>query len=399
MKGPRTGGKVAVVGGGVAGPTLAIGLARSGYDVTIYEAYARRVQDVGSFFNLAPLGRSVLETLGIEHVLESGTVCDGITFHNHKGRWLAYNPETTTNIMRGELSAALRAAAVGEGVAVEVDKRLTGLAERSDGSWELAFADGSAAEAEIVVGCDGVHSDVRRHALPEAPAASYSGVVGSGGLSKVDESHEVDGLFHMTFGLAGFFGYQVIRPGQILWFENHYELEERTMAELAALTDAEWIGALVERHEPDPRVVGDVINASEGPVWRWPVYEVPQLERWYHGTAMVIGDAAHAIQPHLGAGATLALEDAYELTAALRRDPDVAAAFSAFQADRRARGAAMNKRAQRMGAFMAPRHWWERTMRDLVLPMAVKQAIKKSAKGFGYKLQAWPPRGDEQAAA
>jgi 2-polyprenyl-6-methoxyphenol hydroxylase-like FAD-dependent oxidoreductase len=399
MSRPRTGRNVAVVGGGVAGPTLAIGLARSGYDVTIYEAYRRRIQTVGSFFNLAPLGKTVLETLGIEHVLESGTVCDGITFQNHKGRPLSFNPEATTNIMRGELSAALRKAAVGEGVELHTDKRLTELTERTDGAWTLGFGDGSTAEADIVVGCDGVHSDVRRLVLPGAPAASYSGVVGSGGLSKVDESYAVDGLFHMTFGLEGFFGYQVIRPGQILWFENHYELEERTMAELAALTDAEWIAALVERHEPDPRVIADVIEAADGPVWRWPVYEVPQLERWYHGTAMVIGDAAHAIQPHLGAGATLALEDAYELTAALRRDPDVATAFAAFEADRRARGAAMNKRAQRMGAFMAPRHWWERTMRDLVLPLAVKQAIKKSAKGFGYRLQAWPPASDEQAAA
>lgn len=397
MSEPRTGRKVAVVGGGVAGPTLAVGLARTGYDVTVYEAYRRRVQDVGSFFNLAPLGKAVLEELGIEHVLESGTVCTGITFQNHRGRKLADNPESTTNIMRGELSAALRAAAAAEGVEVMVDKRLTSLTELPGGAWELAFADGSTARADIVVGCDGVHSDVRGLLLPQAPKAKYAGVVGSGGLAKVDESFEVDGLFHMTFGLHGFFGYQVIRPGQILWFENHYELEERTMAELAELTDAEWIGALVERHETDPPVIGEVIGASEGAVWRWPVYEVPLLEQWHRGTAMVIGDAAHAIQPHLGAGATLALEDAYELTAALRRQPDVTAAFAEFQADRRARGADMNKRAQRMGAFMAPRHWWERTMRDLVLPMAVKQAIKKSAKGFGYRLHPWPESTDRAA--
>lgn len=399
MSGPTTGRDVAVIGGGVAGPTLAVGLARSGYHVTVYEAYKRRVQDVGSFFNLAPLGKAVLEELGIEHVLEKGTVCTGITFQNHKGRWLADNPETTTNIMRGELSAALRAAAAAEGVDVRVDKRLTSLTERPGGGWEIGFADGSTARADVVVGCDGVHSDVRRALLPDAPTARYAGVVGSGGLSTVDDSYPADGLFHMTFGLHGFFGYQVIRPGQILWFENHYELEERSMAELARLTDAEWVGALVERHETDPRVVADIIAASAGPVWRWPVYEVPQLEQWHRGTAIVIGDAAHAIQPHLGAGATLALEDAYELTAALRRQPDVAVAFAEFQADRRARGADMNKRAQRMGSFMTPRHWWERTMRDLALPMAVKQAIRKSAKGFGYRLHPWPETTDIDKAA
>ncbi|MDQ3885438.1 MAG: hypothetical protein M3308_00100 [Actinomycetota bacterium] len=97
----------------------------------------------------------------------------------------------------------------------------------------------------------------------------------------------------------------------------------------------------------------------------------------------MIGDAAHAIQPHLGVGATLALEDAYELTAALRRHSDVATAFADFQAHRRARVAAMSKQAQRMGAVMTPRYWWERTMRDLTLPVAIKKGIKKSAKGFG----------------
>ncbi|SFE62073.1 2-polyprenyl-6-methoxyphenol hydroxylase [Actinopolyspora alba] len=391
MSGPRADRNVAVVGGGVAGPTLAVGLARSGYHVTIYEAHTRRVQDVGSFFNLAPLGRTVLEELGIDHVLESGTVCTGISFRNHKGRWLANNPETTTNIMRGELSAALREAAIDEGVELKREKRLSSLTEQPDGSWELSFADGSTAEADVVVGSDGVHSDVRRHALPRAPVPSYAGVIGSGGLSEVSERFEVDGTFHMTFGLRGFFGYQVISPGRILWFENHYESEERTFKELADLTDDEWMESLVERHRTDARELREIIRSAAGTVWRWPVYEVPQLEQWHRGTAMVIGDAAHAIQPHLGIGATLALEDAYELTAALRRQPEVTTAFAEFQADRRARVAEMCKQAQRMGSIMTPRHWWERMMRDLTLPMAIKKGIKRSEQGFGYRLHPWPP--------
>lgn len=391
------GNNVAIVGGGVAGPTLAVGLARSGYDVTVYEAYTKRVHDVGSFFNLAPLGRLVLEELGIaDRALASGTVCHGITFRNHKGRDLAFNPETTTNIVRGELSAALREAALDEGVEIQLQKRLSTLAERPDGSWALTFTDGSQAEADIVVGCDGVHSDVRRELLPQAPTPRYAGVVGSGGLAQVsDPKYRQDGLFHMTFGLHGFFGYQVIEPGKILWFENHYELEERSYSELSDITDAEWIQALVTRHSMDPEEVADVIQSSTGPVWRWPVYEVPQLDQWHRGSAIVIGDGAHAIQPHLGLGATLALEDAYELTASLRRHADVASAFTAFQDDRRARVAEMLKQAQRMGVFMAPRHWWERAIRDIALPLGVKRAIKQSAKGFGYQLQPWPKSNQE----
>ncbi|NGO07862.1 FAD-dependent monooxygenase [Streptomyces sp. HC44] len=394
MSGSRRGESVAVVGGGVAGPTVAIGLARSGYDVTLYEAYKKGPEAVGSFFNLARLGRTVLQELGVaDRALTTGSACTGFSFRNHKGRRLAHNPENTTNIMRGELSAALREAAAEDGVGVRLDSRLSSLAARPDGSWELSFADGAEAEADIVIGCDGVHSEVRGHLLPQAPKARYAGVVGSGGWSEVSERHEVDGLFHMTFGLRGFIGYQVVRPGKVLWFENHYEYEERSYAELAAISDADWVRSMVERHRADPPVISEVIGASTGTVWRWPVYEVPQLEQWYRGSGIVIGDAAHAIQPHLGIGATLAVEDAYELTAALRRESDVATAFGAFQTLRRARVAEMNKQAQRMGAVMTPRHWWQRTIRDLIMPVAVKKAIKDNAQDYGYRLHPLPPAG------
>ncbi|MET8567706.1 FAD-dependent monooxygenase [Streptomyces sp. NPDC004783] len=394
MSGPRRGRDVAVVGGGVAGPTVAIGLARSGYDVTLYEAYKKGPEDVGSFFNLARLGRTVMEELGIaDRALETGILCSGLSFQNHKGRWLANNPESSTNIMRGELSASLRGVAIDTGVAVRLESRLSSLSELPDGRWELSFADGSRAEADIVIGCDGVHSEVRRHLLPRVPKARYAGVVGSGGMAEVSDRFKVDGLFHMTFGLRGFVGYQVISPGRILWFENHHEYEERSYTELAEIPNADWVASLVDRHRTDPPVVGEVISASTGYVWRWPVYEVPQLEQWYRGSGIVIGDAAHAIQPHLGIGATLAVEDAYELIAALRREPDVAAAFGAFQALRRARVAEMNKQAERMGALMTPRHWWQRTMRDLVMPVAVKKAIKDNAQDYGYRLHPLPPAG------
>ncbi|MFI0967503.1 FAD-dependent oxidoreductase [Streptomyces sp. NPDC021080] len=384
--------QVAVVGAGITGSLLSLCLVRLGFEVDLYEAYVRRAQDVGSFLNLAPNGRAVLERLGLaDRILEQGFVATSIDFANHKGRELAQNPERTTNIMRGELSGALREAATGDGVKLHTAKRLVALDESGDGRWRIGFEDGTSAEADIVLGCDGVNSATRRLLLPDAPRPAYTEVVGSGGRSEIDAVElPVDGRFHMVFGLRGFFGYQVVSPGVVWWFENHQETRERTFAELAEIDDARWVAALADRHRPDPAVIRGILNASAGPVGRWPVHEVPPLVTWHRGSAVVLGDAAHAVAPHLGAGAALAMEDAYELALALREHPTAPQAFTAFEESRRDRVAAMAKQARQTGAVMTPDRWITRVIRDLMLPVAIKQGVRKGTEAYSYRPSPWP---------
>ncbi|WP_345983778.1 NAD(P)/FAD-dependent oxidoreductase [Streptomyces sp. DSS69] len=384
--------RAAVVGAGITGPLLAFCLVRLGFEVDLYEAYIRRVQDIGSFLNLAPNGRAVLERLGLaDRVLEQGTVAGSITFANHKGRELARNPERTTNIMRGELSGALREAATDAGAKLHCDKRLVALDGNGEDHWRIGFEDGTEAEADIVLGCDGVHSATRGLLIPDAPGADYTKVVGSGGRSEIAAGElPVDGQFHMVFGLRGFFGYQVVEPGVVCWFENHQETRERGFAELAEIDDAEWVAALAERHRPDPGVIRRILTASTGPVGRWPVYEVPPLGTWHRGSAAVLGDAAHAVAPHLGAGAALGMEDAYELALALHEHRTAPRAFRAFEESRRDRIAAMAKQARQTGAVMTPSHWAARTIRDLMLPIAIKQGVRKGTEAYSYRPSPWP---------
>ncbi|MBB1257446.1 FAD-dependent oxidoreductase [Streptomyces alkaliterrae] len=386
--------RVAVVGAGISGPLLSLCLVRLGFEVDLYEAHVRRAQDVGSFLNLAPNGRAVLERLGLaDRVLEQGTAASSIGFANHKGREIGRNPERTTNIMRGELSGALREVAVDAGAKLHTAKRLVALEETADGSWRTGFEDGTHTEADIVLGCDGVHSTTRRLLLPDAPRAAYTGVVGSGGRSEIDAAElPLDGRFHMVFGLRGFFGYQVVSPGVVWWFENHQETRERSFAELAEVDDAQWVALLAERHRPDPAVIRRVLTASTGPVGRWPVYEVPPLDTWHRGSAAVLGDAAHAVAPHLGAGAALGMEDAYELAVALHRHPTAPQAFTAFEESRRDRVAAMAKQARQTGAVMTPDRWITRAVRDLMLPMALRQGVRKGTEAYAYRPSPWPAR-------
>ena len=154
-----------VIGGGIAGPALAMFLRRAGLRPAICEGRPGPVDEAGAFLNLAPNGLAVLETLGIARRVEAeGTRTTAIEFLNHRGRSLGRFAESTLLIRRGALHRVLREAAVEEGIPFQYGRRLVGIEQ--DGAEVVArFADGSSGRADLLVGCDGINSAVRRAIL------------------------------------------------------------------------------------------------------------------------------------------------------------------------------------------------------------------------------------------
>ncbi len=81
---------------------------------------------------------------------------------------------------------------------------------------------------------------------------------------------------------------------------------------------------------------------------------IMSLPRWHHGSVCLIGDAAHAIGPHVGQGPSLALEDAFVLAKCLRDLRDPARAFATFEELRRERVEPIVKQSRRTGEQKAP---------------------------------------------
>jgi 2-polyprenyl-6-methoxyphenol hydroxylase-like FAD-dependent oxidoreductase len=195
-----------IIGCGIAGPVLAIFLRRAGVEPVIYEGREGGREEAGSFLGLAPNGRDVLSTLGIRERIEGlGIPTPRIAFHNHRGRELAVNPQPIVTIKRGALSKGLREAAVAQGVAVEFDRRLATV-EQDAGSVVARFADGSEAEGDFLVGCDGIRSAVRRSITPDAPAPEYTELITDDSYTRVDGLQSTEGTMHMTFCRNGFHG-------------------------------------------------------------------------------------------------------------------------------------------------------------------------------------------------
>jgi 2-polyprenyl-6-methoxyphenol hydroxylase-like FAD-dependent oxidoreductase len=376
-----------IIGAGIAGPVLAMFLQRAGITPIIFEARPRPDDEAGAFLNLAPNGLAVLDTLDVgDAVRASGTPTTSIVFRNHHGKQLGQNAETTLLVKRGILNKTLREQATQRGIAIEFGKRLASIEVASPHTVIAHFDDGSTAEGDLLVGCDGIHSRTRQAILPDAPQPSYTGVIDSGGFTHRPSDLPADGIMRMTFGLRGFFGYQVAPSGEIYWFENFTEPTEPDRAQLDAVPDMQWRVQMLERHRDDHVPIPGIIGATEGRIGRWPVYDLPSLPTWHRGRVVLIGDAAHATSPHVGQGASLAMEDAIVLAQCLRDIQTVEDAFAAFERLRRDRVERLVAEARRMGNQKAPSNSVTRGLRDLVLPFFLKLGVKQAQRVYAYRV-------------
>ncbi|MGD9893652.1 MAG: FAD-dependent oxidoreductase [Dehalococcoidia bacterium] len=374
-----------IVGCGIAGPVLAMFLQRAGITPIIYEGRPEPRDEDGAFLNLAPNGLDVLDTLGIKDAIEAfGTPTTSTLFQNHRGKQLGKNPERTLLIKRGMLTRGLREATLDRGIPVEFGRRLRDVEVTPSQSVIARFEDGSEASGDLLIGCDGIHSRTRRAIMSDAPLPVYTGVIDSGAIAPNTLGLRADSVMRMTFGLKGFFGYQAVPTDEVFWFQNFTAPAEPDRAHLDAIPDDRWRQRLIALHQQDHAPVSEIIRATTGSIGRWPIYDMPSLPSWRTGPICLIGDAAHAISPHVGQGASLAMEDAIVLAKCLRDSVTVEGAFTAFEDLRRDRVETMVKAARRTGNQKAPANGLTRTLRDLVLPFFLKMGVKSAEQAYAY---------------
>lgn len=218
-----------------------------------------------------------------------------------------------------------------------------------------------------------------------------------GGFARPARAPGEPGTFHMFFGRRAFFSYFVRPDGEVYWFNNTPQPREPSREELRELDPRAWHARLLELHADDPPVIRNVLEASTGAVGLWPTYELAPLPRWHHGRAVLVGDAAHAMPPHAGQGASMALEDALVLAGCLRQQPDAGAAFAAFEARRRARVERIAQQARRHGSrkVAGPVAAW---FRDRLMPVFLRYGAQANAWVHSYRVPAGAPGTDEVAA-
>lgn len=189
----------------------------------------------------------------------------------------------------------------------------------------------------------------------------------------------------MTFGHRGFFAYAVSKRAEIWWFNNIAQTTEPLRDELnqPELTDVKKGPLALHRNDPAP--IGSIIEDAHS-IEIYPIYDIPFLAQWHEGRVCLIGDAAHATAPHIGQGASLALEDTLVLAQCIRDFADLPTAFTHFQSLRQPRVEAIIKQARKVGDSKTAPNRFQQFFRDMLLPLFVKLEAQKMDWVYGYKV-------------
>ncbi|WP_158879467.1 FAD-dependent oxidoreductase [Amycolatopsis anabasis] len=346
-----------IIGGGVAGTVTAIALKKAGLEPVVYEAYDRTADGVGAFLTVAVNGLDALDAIGLkDRLVDKGLDTPRMAMHlGASGKKLGEFPFGSAEdgtvyqtFLRADLYTALREEAEREGVEVRYDRRLVD-AERTGGGVRAKFADGSHAEGDLLIGADGLHSRVRTLLDPDAPRARYLGLLNTGGFASGVRIGAEPGVANMIFGRRCFFGYFTHPDGRVWWFANPARAVAPTAAELAAITDEQWRAELIRLFRADRTPAVRIIEATPEIFRPWATYDFPNVPIWHRDRMVIIGDAAHAVSPASGQGASMALEDAVTLARCLRDVDGIDAAFAAYERLRRDRVEAIVVEGKRNG--------------------------------------------------
>jgi FAD-dependent urate hydroxylase len=389
-----------VIGGGIAGPAAAMALQMAGIEPVIYEARRSGADGVGVFLTLASNGVDALRTLDAETgTLTAGFATPEIVLRSASGKHLGTTragmplPDGTTSqtLRRADLYRVLHAEALNRGVRVEHDKRLVAAEQTADGV-RATFADGSQARGDVLIGCDGVHSTVRRIIDPNAPAPTYLGLLTTGGYASSVGVDSAPGSYEMIFGKHAFFGYALDPDRDVWWFANVPRRPEPTRGELDGVSGEQWRSRLLELYAGDAGPAASLVHATPELLPMAAIHAVPHLPVWHRDRMMVIGDAAHAPSPTSGQGAALSIEDAVMLAKSLRDQSSVEAAFASFEAERRRRVERIIKWAARVSSSKAAGPL-ARVVRDAMMPTIMKMTADSKAvrQMFGYHIE-WDAR-------
>jgi 5-methylphenazine-1-carboxylate 1-monooxygenase len=407
--------KVAIVGAGIGGLTLALELHDAGLDCELYEA-APRLRPVGVGINVLPHATKILARLGLEEPLAAVAITTRESaFFNRFGQLIYREPagrlagyaHPQFSVHRGDLHAVLVSAVTGRlGPArLNLDHACTGVTQDEDGA-TLAFRSTSAdrplppARADIVIGCDGIHSRLRRQLHPGEGPPRYSGV----NMWRGTAVH-APFLTGATMTRAGWLatGKMVIYPirddidgsgNQLInWVAEietprHADRDWNRQGQLA-----DFIGAFADWHFDWLDVPALITSSAE--ILEYPMTDQDPLSHWTHGRLTLLGDAAHPMVPRGSNGAGQAILDARALRHALAAIADPAAALRAYEAERLPATARVVRANRATPPDAILREVWQRTgdrpfarIEDVIDPSELRAISDRYKDVAGYSHEA-----------
>lgn len=386
-----------IIGAGPAGLAAALRLhQQTNIQVTIYELRAEPTT-LGGAVGILPNGLRLLDRLGLyEKAAARGFTSSNLTLHSMQGHivaqqdFVAWAREKTgfgyMRIKRTDLVDVLLQTVQEAKISIHFNKRLTNI-EESDESVQVTFGDGSTDSADMLFGCDGIHSFVRRAYVDSRKSLEYSGMSGLGSIiptsilspstaaqiTGLDATLTEDGMLAVNPCSAGkdelfcFFSKEVALPesgdsrdGWAVHVKEEVDGFKSTMLKTLESAQGEWGSAMKE-----------IVN-SISVVNFYPVYRLRPGGVWFKGRCLLLGDAAHAMSPHAGQGVSMALEDVF-LLSRLLEDPKrpLNETFESYDRIRRPRISEIFKLAAQNAEVRKKTGPWGLWLKETLFSMAI----------------------------
>ena len=337
----NSGKRVAIVGAGPGGVSAALALLKKGYDVALYERNPEP----------KPLGGAVLLSVPVMAILRYyGVDIDNfgsktrVEFRNNKGKLradLPWNPKVKACFgIDGWHYGVLRKNAFGkmmellpDGI-IHANKSFSHYEDHGD-SVTLYFENGDTAEADILIGADGVHSKVSAQAFGD-PELFHIGLrVWLAWCEPMEGVSDEYGVIHHSskYQASYFPMLHDGKPGFEWWVVE--PRKEKTPEPLNAQNHLRTI--LKDFVDPMPRFIDNTNFATQ--IFPWDIYNRASLDSWSTGRVVCLGDAVHPVSPYAAYGMGMAIEDGYFLAKSLNGQSlsdasTVTASFKRFEQER-----------------------------------------------------------------
>lgn len=376
--------RVLIVGGGIAGFSLARFLHTSGIDCTVVER-AERFRPLGHFIALKSDGVRVLDRLGIRRECEerSFRASNSIRYMTARGRLLRHQTIDTLEealggyltLRRADLSDVLH-----QRVANDVDVRF-GVTptriEQTDAGAVVTLSDGKVERCDVVVGADGIHSPTRRRIFGDAGERYLGGSYVALELECADERPEQDISAYLGRGRV----VATIPVGRrtVAAVVYHGGQDLRTRLDSPARARDFFAREYAHFHASVRSLFSSIDTGSFVFVDTITMIRLPRVVA---GRVVLLGDAAACPTFLSGMGSSFAMLSAEALASQLASRKPITEALAEYDRGTLARAAAVQQSALRMQKLVLDESRVYSTVRDSVLAAAPLGWLLGHAKKF-----------------
>jgi salicylate hydroxylase len=362
--------RIAIVGAGLGGLAAAIALRLQGFEVQVYEQ-APELGEFGAGINISPNSVKVFEAFGLVDKLHAvASEPAGMTWRKWDADELSFVlPYADFEqrygsryyvVHRSDLHRLLSEAVPQQ--SINLGKRCRAIEERN-GAVGLTFEDGSGAEADVVIGCDGIRSAVRA-GLFGGEGPRYAGTMCWRALAPTDAlpANYHDRYVNQWSGDGGFVVSYYIRRDKFInlvcvrqqpgWTEQSWSVPSNVDEMLAAFPN---VGPKLRR-----------IMAAATSCSKWGQFTGEHAPQWTKGRVSLLGDSAHAMLATYGQGANMAFEDAYVLARWLNAESESPeAALAGYESVRKPRATRIQQLSRTEVGFKRIHSRWDLVRREI----------------------------------